>query len=238
MKPATLFGAAIAAVLLAACGSTAVATTVRPTVAQSAAPTVAPSATPTTAPATPTVSPSPTGCTAPGQGVVVPGAACSTPVVTVASCDDSLVNANNDGGSISYTGALADDQLVIEPGAITINPTGTGGTYGPLVKGAYTYQFRTSDGGDITTGGGSGSFTIVACAGAPSWGFTTTCAVPGTAQGGSLVITFSNGTPDTVVIDGNTLAVSSNPFTSGPYTAGQHSVTLEGFNAPFTIAAC
>jgi hypothetical protein len=62
--------------------------------------------------------------------------------------------------------------------------------------------------------------------------------VPGTAQGGSLIITFSNGTPDTVVIDGNSVAVTSNPFTSGPYTVGGHSVTLEGFAAPFTIAAC
>jgi hypothetical protein len=235
MKPATLFGAAIAAVVLAACGSTAVATTVRPTVAQTVAPTVAPTATPTTAPtATPT--PTPTSCAPQGQGAA--DGQCSTPVLTVASCDDSLVNAQNDGGSVSYTGALADDELVINPGATTINPTGTSGTYGPLLKGDYTYQFRTSDGEDVVGGSASGSFTIVACAGAPSWGFTTTCANPGTAQGGSLIITFSNGTPDTVVIDGNTVAVTSNPFTSGPYTVGSHSVTLEGFAAPFTIAAC
>ena len=235
MKPATLLGAAIAAVILAACGSTAGAPTAGPTLAQSSAPTVAPTAMPTTSP---TATPTSTSCTPPGQGTGTPDAQCSTPVVTVASCDGSLVNANNSGGSISYTGVLADDELVIDPGDITVNPTGTGGTYGPLLKGTYTYQFRTSDGVDVAADGASGSFNIVACSAAPTWGFTTTCAAPGTAQGGSLVITFSNGTPATVVIDGDTVAVTSNPFTSGPYTVGQHSVILEGFNAPFNIPSC
>jgi hypothetical protein len=72
----------------------------------------------------------------------------------------------------------------------------------------------------------------------PEWGFTTTCAVPGSAQGGSVTITFTNGTPDTIVIDGNTVNVASNPFTFGPLTAGNHTVILEGFNAGFTVAAC
>jgi len=159
-------------------------------------------------------------------------------VVTVASCDASLTTAQNDGGSVSYTGANADDELLIEPGDIVVNPTGSSGTYGPLLKGVYTFQFRTSGGVDLSTDGASGSFTIASCALPATWGFTTTCAVAGTAQGGSLIITFANGTPDAVVIDGNTLAVTSNPFTSGPYDAGDHSVTLEGFTAPFTIKAC
>lgn len=72
----------------------------------------------------------------------------------------------------------------------------------------------------------------------PEWGFTTTCAVPGTAQGGSVTITFTHGTPDTIVIDGNTLNVTSNPFTFGPLTVGSHSMILEGFNAGVTVAAC
>jgi hypothetical protein len=72
----------------------------------------------------------------------------------------------------------------------------------------------------------------------PAWGFTTTCAVPGSAQGGSVVITFTGGTPDTIVIDGNTLDVSSNPFTYGPLTVGRHMITLEGFDASLNVAAC
>jgi hypothetical protein len=237
MKATTLLGAAIVALAVAACGATGGSPTVGPTLAQSASPAVAPTPTPT-AGATATPTPSPTTCTPQSQGTGTPDAQCSTPVLSVASCDGSLVNASNSGGSVSYTGVNADDELVIQPGDITVNPTGTGGTYGPLLKGTYTYQFRTSDGEDVTTDGASGSFTIVACASAPTWGFTTTCAVPGTAQGGSLIITFSNGTPATVVIDGNTVAVTSNPFTSGPYMVGQHSVILEGFNAPFNIPAC
>jgi hypothetical protein len=77
------------------------------------------------------------------------------------------------------------------------------------------------------------------------WGYDTTCAVPGTAQGGSLIVTFTAGygqtapvLPDTITVDGNTLDVTSNPFTSGPYSVGLHSVTIEGFTGPFTVAAC
>lgn len=77
------------------------------------------------------------------------------------------------------------------------------------------------------------------------WGYVTTCAVSGTAQGGSLIVTFTAGVgqtapvlPDTIVVDGNTLDVTSNPFTSGPYSVGVHSVTIEGFTGPFTVAAC
>jgi hypothetical protein len=77
------------------------------------------------------------------------------------------------------------------------------------------------------------------------WGYDTTCAVPGTAQGGSLIVTFTAGNgqtapvlPDTIAVDGNTLDVTSNPFISGAYSAGLHSVTIEGFTGPFTIKAC
>jgi hypothetical protein len=44
--------------------------------------------------------------------------------------------------------------------------------------------------------------------------------------------------PDTIAVDGNTLDVSSNPFISGPYSIGLHSVTIQGFTGPFTVAAC
>jgi hypothetical protein len=71
-----------------------------------------------------------------------------------------------------------------------------------------------------------------------SWGFITTCGFPGTAQGGSLIITFTNGTPDSVTIDGNVVDVTSNPFTSEPYSIGEHSLIIEGFDASFNILAC
>lgn len=81
----------------------------------------------------------------------------------------------------------------------------------------------------------------------------TTCAVPGTAQGASLIVTWTAGdgqtaavVPDTISVDGNTMDVTSNPFTSGPYTVGDHSFTYpgspEGPNGgssfPFTVSAC
>jgi hypothetical protein len=83
-------------------------------------------------------------------------------------------------------------------------------------------------------------------------GWDTTCAVPGTAQGGSLTITWTAGdgqgapvVPDTITVDGNALNVSGNPFTSGPYTAGSHSFNYPGGagpsadgSFPFTIGAC
>jgi hypothetical protein len=84
-------------------------------------------------------------------------------------------------------------------------------------------------------------------------GWNTTCAVPGSAQGGSLIVTWTAGAgqtapvvPDTITVDGNTLDVTSNPFTSGPYLVGAHAFTYpgapEGPNGgsmfPFTISAC
>jgi hypothetical protein len=83
-------------------------------------------------------------------------------------------------------------------------------------------------------------------------GWDTTCAVLGTAQGGSLVITWTAGygqdapvVPDTITVDGNTLDVTGNPFTSGPYSVGRHSFTYPGGEGPsgdgsfpFTISAC
>jgi hypothetical protein len=83
-------------------------------------------------------------------------------------------------------------------------------------------------------------------------GWTTTCGSPGTAHGGSLIITWTAGygqtdpvVPDYITVDGNVVDVTSNPFTSGPYTVGNHSFTTptdEGPSAngsfPFTVIAC
>jgi hypothetical protein len=83
-------------------------------------------------------------------------------------------------------------------------------------------------------------------------GWDTICAVPGTAQGGSLIITWTAGygqdapvVPDTVTVDGNILNVTGNPFTSGPYAAGDHSFSYPGGKGPsadgsfpFVISAC
>jgi hypothetical protein len=88
------------------------------------------------------------------------------------------------------------------------------------------------------------------CQTGASW--DTTCAVSGTAQGGSLLITWTAGAgqdapvvPDTVTVDGHTLNVTGNPFTSGPYSVGNHSFTYPGGEGPsadgsfpFTIGAC
>ena len=83
-------------------------------------------------------------------------------------------------------------------------------------------------------------------------GWNTTCAAPGTAQGGSLIITWTAGygqdapvVPGTVTVDGNALDVTGNPFTSGPYSVGNHSFTYPGGEGPsaggsfpFVIDAC
>jgi hypothetical protein len=71
MKLTTIVGTVIAAVGLAACGSTAVTPTARPTLAPTVAATVAPTVAPTTAPtAIPTVAPTPTAKPTP-KGIYV-----------------------------------------------------------------------------------------------------------------------------------------------------------------------
>jgi hypothetical protein len=79
---------------------------------------------------------------------------------------------------------------------------------------------------------------------ASGFGYTTTCAVPGTAQGGSLTITFTAGAgqtepvpPASVTIDGNAIPVTSNPFTFGPLSAGVHTFNLS-INGMLAIPAC
>jgi hypothetical protein len=243
MKLKSVIGTAIAALSLAACGST-VATTVRPSTPM---PTVAaiPTATPT---ATPSLTATPTPTPNPG------------PKLVVASCD-GIANGNLTalGGSVSWTGTYPGDELVIEPGHFFVADTGTSGTFGgdeyppgTLSAGKYTFQFR--NGNDISTDGTSGSFTVDACSVPANLGYRTTCAATGTTQGGNLTITFSgtwestSGTyPDSITVDGGSAVdVTSNTFTSGPYTVGDHvfvtsPVGIEPVNEngwPFTIGAC
>jgi hypothetical protein len=75
-------------------------------------------------------------------------------------------------------------------------------------------------------------------------GYTTTCAVAGTAQGGSVTVTFTAGAgqtapvlPASVTIDGHVIPVTSNPFTFGPLSVGVHTFNLS-INGLLTIPAC
>lgn len=244
MKLKTVIGTAIAVVGLAACGST-VAPTVSPTVPATNVSTATPTPTaPPTAVPTPTLIP----CAGKVDTAARVAEACN-PVLTVAACD--ALNVGGNRGSVSWTGTFANDELLIEPGGIDINPTGTSGTYGGtpsvLTAGDYAYLFLNPDEEGIT----HGNFTIVACPLPPLLDTMTTCAVAGTAQGGSLIVTFTgvwpgtSGTyPDYITVDGNVVDVTGNPFTSGPYTVGDHDFTTPGHDSvnengdPFTIAAC
>jgi hypothetical protein len=250
MKVRTVIGAVIASVGLAACGSTA-SPTARP-----GAPAPTPTAALTTATSAPAATPTPTPTPCATNAL-----ACDLKLA-VASCD-GIANGNLTalGGSVSWTGASSGDELVINPGDFVVADTGTSGTFGAdedppgtLSTGTYTFQFRNSNGDDISADGASGSFTIDACPIAPNLGYTNTCAVTGTAQGGSLIITFSgtwestSGTyPDSISVDGGpAVDVTSNPFTSGPYTVGNHVFTtdpqgIEPVNEngwPFITGAC
>lgn len=78
-----------------------------------------------------------------------------TPILTT-TCD---VVGTAQGGSVSWRGAFATWELLIEPGDILMNPTRTSGEYGPLIAGTYTYQFQGADGNEIT----HGHFTVGPC---------------------------------------------------------------------------
>lgn len=144
MKVTIVIGSAIAAIGLAACGST-VAPTVSPTPALTVGATVAPtpSATPT---ATPISTPAPI-----------------TPTITVTACDPV---GTAGGGTIAWSGAgNVYYQLTVYPptGApiivyVNVNPSGT---YGPLTQvGTWHYKFQADNEMSV-----SGTFTIAACPG-------------------------------------------------------------------------
>jgi hypothetical protein len=67
-----------------------------------------------------------------------------------------------------------------------------------------------------------------------------------TACGGSLTITWVAGepgqpvvVPETMVVDGNTVNVTRNPFTFEPLTVGSHTFAIgDSGPQPFTISAC
>src|ERR1700722_18933054 len=234
MKVRTVMGAAIAFVGFPAFGSNP-SPTARP---GTPAPTLA-----LTVTATPTATPYPTATPTPTPSPCVTTDGACDPNLVAASCD-GIANGNLTalGGSVSWTGASSGDELVINPGDFVVADTGTSGTFGAdedppgtLSAGTYTFQFRNSNGDDISANGASGSFTIEACPVAPNVGYTNTCAVTGTAQGGSLTITFSGAWestssthPDSISVDGGpAVDVTSNPFTSGPYTVGNHVFTTD-----------
>ncbi len=232
MKLTNVIGTVIAALSLAAGGST-VAPTVSPTSALTVGATVAPtpSATPTATPTpTPIATPTPSARPTPAPPVLV----------LVETCDGSA-NADN-YGSVTFSGDTPGfDFVVYGPGrlggwagATTADASGDG-TVSDLT--ADDYEFNNFAPADMP-GTLTGSFAIVACPPTPTYSVTQTCAAPGSAQGGSVMITFAGGTPDTVVIDGNTVDVTGNPFTYGPLTVGDHRITVEGFVWPVTITAC
>jgi hypothetical protein len=229
MKLTTVFGSAIAAIGLAACGST-----------------VAPTVSPTLAPTLPATT-SPTGTATPTPAATSTPAATPAPqtLVLTETCDSTSRGAYP--GTVSFAGGIEGWVFsVYGPGPAPFNynskvtsDANGDGTITPVAAvwstvGAYEYSYAP-DGVSSTI---LGSFAIGACPPSPSWSYATTCAVPGSAQGGSVVITFTGGTPVTVVIDGNTVDVTSNPLTYGPLTVGDHVITVEGNSWQITVAAC
>ncbi len=101
MKLTTIISTAIAAVGLAACGSTAVAPTARPTLAPTVAATVAPTVAPTTAPtAIPTVAPTPKPKPKPGITVTV---TCGNVIFTGVRVGDWLGLTSMDGPAWKFS---------------------------------------------------------------------------------------------------------------------------------------
>jgi hypothetical protein len=135
--------------------------------------------------------------------------------------------------------------------------TGTGASVGDAIT---AQAFNIDKQGNETTAEGNLAKSTLTGAGGdctqPSVGYSTTCAVPGTAQGGALIITFggnswpdASGThPNSIRVDGGSAqAVTSTTSTTGPYSVGNHSFTtqpqgVEPVNGedgwPFKISAC
>jgi hypothetical protein len=152
MKVTIVIGSAIAALGLAACGST-VAPTVSPTPALTVGATVAPTPSATVAP-TPSATPTATPISTPAP---------ITPTITVTACDPV---GTAGGGTIAWSGAgNVYYQLTVYPptGApiivyVNVNPSGT---YGPLTQvGTWHYKFQADNEMSV-----SGTFTIAACPG-------------------------------------------------------------------------
>jgi hypothetical protein len=256
MKLTTVIGTVIAALSLVACGSR-VAPTVSPTLALAVAPTV-----PATTAQTATATPTPTAMPAPPTPTTMP----VPPTLVLTETCDGTANADY-AGTVSFSGGIEGYMFsVYGPGPapfnynaqVTTDANGDG-TLTPAADpppslgstvGTYEYAYA-HDGVSSTI---LGSFAIVACLPPATLGYTNTCADTGTPQGGSLTITFSgtwesiSGTyPDSITVDGGSAVdVTSNPFTSGPYTVGDHVFTtdpqgIEPVNEngwPFRVGAC
>jgi hypothetical protein len=144
MKVTIVIGSAIAALALAACGST-LAPTVSPTPALTVGATVAP---------TPSATPTATSISTPAP---------ITPTISVTACDPV---GSAGGGAIAWSGAgnVYYQLTITSPSGVStivyvnVNPSGT---YGPLTEvGTWHYQFQADNQQSV-----HGTFTIAACAG-------------------------------------------------------------------------
>ena len=164
MKLTTIFSSAIAAVGLAACGSTAVAPpTARPTLSLAAAPTVA---------STPTATPSPSESPLPSPSACVPNpdvpnGSCETPPVVVVTSCAAYPGTTQFGGSIAWSGAdSADSFTIFDPGNHGVGEVLY--TNGNTPRVARMGRWRTPTGPyqfvDNTDEIFDGSFTIRTCA--------------------------------------------------------------------------
>jgi hypothetical protein len=231
MRLSTIIGTAIAAVSLAACGST-----VTPT-ARSATP-------------SPTVVPAPTATPAPTLTSTPTPSATSTPAppaLGLAETCDGSANADTSGSVTFAADTPGFDFVVYGPGllggwagATTADARGDG-TVSELSAGAYEYNnFAPADAPGTLTG----SFTIVACPTPPT--ITTTCSSHNVGPNGNGSATFSG------LIVGDDLNIASSgavPVTSSTETfTGQFGPQTETYaetnsdatvaSGTFTIPAC
>jgi hypothetical protein len=87
-----------------------------------------------------------------GKEAITITASLPTPVVTP-GCINGV-------GEVTESGALDGWSWIIEPGDIDVTPITTDPeSYGPLLAGPYTYEFRDAMANDIT----GGSFTVLEC---------------------------------------------------------------------------
>ncbi len=248
MKLTTIFGSAIAAVALAACGPTALPTArlATPTQTVASTPTATPASTPTATPvatANPTPVPQPrvtvseTCSNIPdqwqGPGPTYP----SNAIMGTVTWHDLTVGdylAIASGVPLSAD-SITSSTISIPPFGPDLPTEGGGWTQGSWPWGEWT-------GSTATTPVASGSFTIPACAPSVS---VTVCDHAGTASGGAIAwlepgystLTVTGPAPSTYHF---TLPASAGRY--GPLTAGIYSDRLNGFgasvNGAFIIPAC
>jgi hypothetical protein len=240
MKLTAIIGTAIAAVGLAACGSSPATPTARPA---TPTPTVAPTPTATPAPtpiATPTAPPTPMSTPTPGVYVTV---TCSN----VPYFWDQSYAAGTKLGIATFHGVKVGDLLSLGVGdmtPITSDPfsgdgvVGLGSSADAFTQGTWNWFEFTPAGSDVA----SGTLTIPAC---PPSLRVTACDHAGTASGGA--ISWSEPDYSTLTITGPapsiyhfTLPASAGQY--GPLTAGTYTYSFNAYQASvlgtFTIPAC